>query len=93
MTREEYISIIQNCDEVGPPKEYAKYSLGIHYSRLKKWSRSYHLGDKPTVEDSVYDQVLHFAKWIEEEYPDLTHWNTPTKWVGYPEDDRIYGPK
>ena len=49
---------------------------------LNKYNYEYHVLDKPTVDDSVYDKLLVELIKLEEEYPDMFDPLSPTQRVG-----------
>ena len=49
---------------------------------LNKYNYEYHVLDKPTVDDSVYDKLLVELIKLEEEYPDMFDSLSPTQRVG-----------
>lgn len=49
---------------------------------LNEYSYQYHVLDDPTVDDAVYDSLMHELKQIETEHPDLVTVDSPTQRVG-----------
>lgn len=49
---------------------------------LNDYSYQYHVLDDPTVDDAVYDSLMHELKQIEIEHPDLVTTDSPTQRVG-----------
>ena len=49
---------------------------------LNQYNYEYYVLDNPTVDDVMYDSLMHELKALEEKYPDKVFPNTPTKKVG-----------
>lgn len=65
-------------------KNYNEIKKHIEYIKRKliKWSKEYYEDDKPTVDDSLYDELLQELKDLETKYPELITTNSPTQTVG-----------
>ncbi len=60
----------------------AKIRIEELKASLTKWSKEYYVNDKPTVDDSVYDNALAELFALENEYPELITHDSPTQTVG-----------
>lgn len=49
---------------------------------LAQHNHAYYVMDQPTIEDSEYDQLFHQLKALEQQHPELTQPDTPTRKVG-----------
>ena len=49
---------------------------------LNQYSHEYHVLDRPTVSDTVYDSLIDELKKLETEFPDLITSDSPTQRVG-----------
>jgi DNA ligase (NAD+) len=61
------------------------------YNKLKdllnEYSYEYHVLDNPSVEDSVYDSLIHEIKQIEQNNPNIISNDSPTQRVGNVQSD------
>jgi DNA ligase (NAD+) len=63
-------------------KKEAVKRLGALKDQLNKYSYQYHVLDKPSVSDAVYDSLFAELKKIENKYPNLVTTDSPTQRVG-----------
>lgn len=62
--------------------ENAKKRIKKIYENLSKWSEEYYTNDKPTVDDSTYDDTLRELNILEKLFPKLKIESSPTNTVG-----------
>ncbi len=58
-------------------------------NKISKWNIEYYTLDKPTVDDSVYDQASNELKELEKQYPQFITDLSPTQFVGAGDDSFI----
>ncbi len=67
-------------------KEKALRDIKIHYEKLKETLKKhgflYHTLDKPEISDEAYDSLVRDIEKIEEDYPELRTFDSPTERVG-----------
>ncbi len=56
---------------------------------ISKWNIEYYTLDKPTVDDSVYDQATKELNDLEKEYPEFANELSPTQFVGAGDDSFV----
>ncbi len=63
-------------------EEEARTRITQLVDKLNEYSYEYHVLDKPTVSDAIYDGLIQELKQLEQQYPSLIYKNSPTQRVG-----------